>query len=142
MDILERFNDYFERQIALYKRMLDEQAQIIQHLTENDLDAAEALSAAHARESGALEQEFGVLLREWQVKAPTLAGHQSVRALATEAAALAEQLEQLVNGAAGQTREKRQAVRREWEAIRRGKNVIDRYRTMDEREPDRIDKRA
>ncbi|MDZ4858675.1 MAG: hypothetical protein SGI88_06800 [Candidatus Hydrogenedentes bacterium] len=142
MGILERFSDYFERQIALYKRMLKEQPEIIRFLTEDNLDAAEALSATHARDSAALEQEFGVLLREWQSKAPSGNGHQGVRALATEAAALAEQLEQLVNGAAGQTREKRQAVRREWEAIRRGQNVIDRYRTMDSSEPDRIDRRA
>ncbi len=142
MGIHDRLKNYFDRQIAFYKRMLDEQSVITKYLEDGDLDAAEAVSAGHARESAALESEFGILLREWHANTQNTTERDGIRILAKEAADLASKLEQVIEVVAGQTRERRQAVRREWEAIRRGQNVVDRYRTADESEPDRIDRRA
>ncbi|MCC6794478.1 MAG: hypothetical protein IT366_05110 [Candidatus Hydrogenedentes bacterium] len=139
--IVERISDYFARQIALYKQMLAEQDQILALLNAGELEDAERLAANHARESAALEQEFNALLREWKSSTRSEAATASVRALAGEAAGLAARLEEFVNVAAGNARERREAVKREWEAIRRGQNVLDRYRTMDS-EPDRVDRNA
>ncbi|NUM54864.1 MAG: hypothetical protein HUU46_14555 [Candidatus Hydrogenedentes bacterium] len=140
--IVERISDYFARQIALYKQMLAEQDQILALLNAGELEDAEKLASAHARESAALEQEFHALLREWNSKLHGAEEYAPVRALAAEAARLAGRLEEFVTVAAGNARERREAVKREWEAIRRGQNVIDRYRTIDPSEFDRIDKRA
>jgi hypothetical protein len=140
--IAERISDYFGRQIALYKRMLAEQDQLAALLDASELDDAERLASAHARESAELEQEFNALLREWKSNTHSLEDYAPVRALAGEAADLAGRLEEFVTVAAGNARQRREAVKREWEAIRRGQNVIDRYRTIDTSEPDRVDKRA
>lgn len=140
--IADRLRDYFARQITLYKQMLAEQDQILALLNAGELDETERLAALHARESAALEQEFAALLREWNSRTHSEIDYTTVRGLAREAASLAGQLEQFVAIAAGNARERRQAVKREWEAIRRGQNAIDRYRTLDDREPDRIDQRA
>lgn len=140
--IVERISDYFTRQIAMYKQMLAEQDQILALLNAGELEDAEKMAAAHARESAVLEQEFHALLREWKSTAHSPDEYAPVRALAAEAASLAGRLEEFVSVAAGNARERREAVRREWEAIRRGQNVIDRYRTIDTSESDRIDQRA
>lgn len=140
--IVGRISNYFERQIALYKQMLAEQDHILALLNAGELENAETLASAHARESAVLEQEFNALLREWKSIERSGDTYAPVRALATEAATLAGRLEEFVTIAAGNARDRREAVKREWEAIRRGQNVIDRYRTIDRSEPDRIDKRA
>lgn len=140
--IVERISDYFSRQIVLYKQMLAEQDHILALLNAGELEDADRLASAHARESAALEQEFQALLREWDSKSHCQEDYTPVRALAAEAAQLAARLEEFVTIAAGSARERREAVKREWEAIRRGQNVIDRYRTIDPSEPDRIDQHA
>lgn len=140
--IVERISDYFARQISMYKQMIAEQDQILALLNAGELEDAEKLASSHARESAALEQEFNILLREWKSSARSEAATVSVRALANEAATLAARLEEFVSIAAGNARERRAAVKREWEAIRRGQNVLDRYRTMDTSEPDRVDRNA
>jgi len=140
--IIERISDYFARQIALYRQMLAEQDHILALLNAGELEDAEKVASAHARESAALEQEFNILMREWKSAARSDAATAPVRALASEAATLAARLEEFVNVAAGNARERREAVKREWEAIRRGQNVLDRYRIMDTGEPDRIDRNA
>ena len=140
--IAERISDYFTRQIALYTLMLAEQDQILALLNAGELEDAEKMAASHARDSAALEQEFHALLREWHSNTHSPEDYAPVRALAMEAANLAGRLEVFVSVAAGNARERREAVKREWEAIRRGQNVIDRYRTIDTSEPDRIDKHA
>ncbi|MCC6152540.1 MAG: hypothetical protein IT367_02220 [Candidatus Hydrogenedentes bacterium] len=140
--IVERITDYFARQIALYKQMLAEQDQILALLNAGELEDAEKLASSHARESAALEQEFNALLREWKSSARSELATATIRALAGEATALAARLEEFVSIAAGNSRNRREAVKREWEAIRRGQNVLDRYRTMDNSEPDRVDRHA
>lgn len=140
--IVERITDYFARQIALYKQMLAEQDQILALLNAGELEDAEKLASSHARESAALEQEFNALLREWKSSARSELATATIRALAGEATALAARLEEFVSIAAGNARDRREAVKREWEAIRRGQNVLDRYRTMDNSEPDRVDRHA
>lgn len=140
--IVERISDYFQRQISLYTQMLAEQDQILALLNAGELDEAQKLASAHARESAALEQEFYALLREWDSKTHSEADHAPVRVLANEAAALAGRLQEFVNIAAGSARQRREAVKREWEAIRRGMNTIDRYRTIDPRDSDQLDTRA
>lgn len=140
--IVERLGDYFARQIALYKQMLAEQDQIIALLDAGELDAAEALACMHARHSAMLEREFDALLREWKAAPHRAEDHAPVRALAAEAAGLAGRLEEYVGVAAGNARRRREAVKREWEAIRRGQNTIDRYRTIDDHEPGHIDRHA
>ena len=140
MDIAERLSDYFERQIAHYKKLRDEHDTITRLLDAGDMDGAEAMSSAHARDSAQLEKEFTALLREWQADKPGQDAQSAVRSLARQAADLAHELEVIVNAAAGDVRERRNAVKREWEAIRRGQNVIVRYRTINTSEPDRIDR--
>ncbi|MBM3288579.1 MAG: hypothetical protein FJY92_00360, partial [Candidatus Hydrogenedentes bacterium] len=132
--IVDRLSDYFARQIALYRQMLAEQDQILALLDAGELDSAEALACKHARDSAALEREFDALLREWKSQPQTNADHAPARALAHEAAGLAGQLQEYVGIAAGSARKRREAVKREWEAIRRGQNVLDRYRTIESRE--------
>lgn len=140
--IVERISDYFVRQIALYKQMIAEQDQILALLNAGELEDAEKVASAHARESAALEQEFSSLMREWKSTVRSDAAAAPVRALANEAATLAARLQEFVSIAAGNARERREAVKREWEAIRRGQNVLDRYRIIDTSEPDRIDRNA
>lgn len=142
MTDVERFSDYFARQIALYCRMIEEQDIIARHLDAGALDEAEALAASHARESAILEREFNALLNEWKASSHPAEAEQAVRKLAAEAAALAEKLERRVNEAAGSARERRASVRREWEAIRRGQHIIDKYRTTDRDDSARMDRHA
>ena len=138
----DRLSDYFQRQIAHYKTMLSDHDRISSLLEAGDLDAVESLTGSHARESALLEREFTAILREWQSEQQSEAARTTVRRLAREASDLATQLETILNSAAGSARDRRNAVKREWEAIRRGQNVIDHYRTSTGSEPDRIDKNA
>ena len=140
--ILERISDYFTRQIALYRQMLAEQDQMLALLNAGELEDAEKLASGHARESAALELEFNILLREWKSSTRSEAATASVRSQASEAATLAARLEEFVGIAAGNARERREAIKREWEAIRRGQNVLDRYRMIESSEPDHVDRNA
>lgn len=140
MDDTARLADYFQRQIAHYRKMIEEHKTITHLLNTGDLDTAEAMTSAHARESAQLEKEFHALTREWRAGHPSQSSRGELRALASEAATLARELELIVNAAAGNARERRNAVRREWEAIRRGQNVIDSYRAFNDAEPGQIDR--
>lgn len=140
--IAERISEYFTRQIALYRVMLAEQDQILARMEAGEWAAVEKLTSVHARESAALEREFYALLREWESAERSARESGPVRALAQQAAELAVKLEACATVAAGNARERREAVKREWEAIRRGQHVIGRYRTIDTHGPDRIDRNA
>jgi len=125
-----RVKDYFRRQIAWFEEILADLERL-----EEDLDGPDAaqrieLRLRHDRRTAALEREFTALAREWRQAAELpKADRADIRALARTAQALAENVCAAYQRGIELTTTRSAAVKGDLGDLRRGRDVLERYRT-------------
>lgn len=141
--IAGRMNDYFNRQIAAFERMLNDLTILDGELDDAQLDALAALQQRHTRETGELAREFRALLNEWQASPGIEAAD---RAAIGRQARRAEDLAAKVDARCTQgnalVQEKMQSLRASLDEVAAGRDVLNKYRPETRQEPSFLDRKA
>ena len=132
-NIAGRMADYFGRQVALYEEMLEDFQTLSERLQAEDLGPLATKQRDFSTRSAQLEEELSLLLREWrQATDIREADRKRVRALAGKARRLAGQLEAYSRDASERTRVRQDEVRSALEGLRRGQQMLTKYRIDDD----------
>jgi len=138
-----RVKDHFARQIAWFEELLRDLDRL-----DEDLDAPDASDRIegrlhHVKPTAALEREFAALARDWR-EAEGLAERDraEVRALAKRARALAEQVCAAYDRGLDRVAAKSSCVQGSLGELRRGREVVGRYRGSTGLDAAFFDKRA
>lgn len=129
-NLLYRVKDYFRRQIASFEEILADLERLDEDLQRPDAAQHIELCLGHDRRTAALEREFAALAREWRqaVDLPN-ADRADIRALAQTAQALAENVCAAYQRGIELTTSRSDAVKADLGDLRRGRDLLERYRT-------------
>lgn len=140
-DLVVRAKAYFDRQIAWFEHRLTDLESLERDLTDEELDPLVRQQARHADEMARLESEFWAMARDWQDAAHIApADREAVHALAQRAEALAAQLRAAHSCAQAAVAQRLGTLETAWQALRKGRVLLNTYRVPDAREGDWMDK--
>ena len=128
-DIVRRMKDYFARQMGWFEQLHVALAEFDGDIDPDHLDGLVEADSERARISKELEEEFTVLKSEWDRtdSIPESAAGE-VRAIARQAEARAEELQQTIEQAARKTGKGADKLHERIGALRRGRQQLARYR--------------
>lgn len=137
--IAPRMRDYFLRQIDFFERLLE----TAPDSSAGSAEAAQVRLAADTARMRELEEEFAALQSDYR-RAADITDEESaeLRALARRAGSLAEQIALRNDDCLSHIAEQIDAVRVEWDQLRRGRRDIGRYRVDHPEDLGFIDRKA
>lgn len=142
-ELVRRAKSYFTRQAAWFERTRGELAGVKHCLDPEGLEKLAAQQARQAEEFARFEKEFKVLADEWtQAKDVAQADREAVRTLARRAEVLATELFNEFERARGAVDERMVVLRKSWNALQRGRDMLKKYRAYDDPQRGLIDRDA
>ena len=128
-DIVRRMKDYFARQMAWFEQMHDAFGEFDGEIDPDHLDRLLEADSTRARISKELEEEFAVLKSEWdRTDSIPESAADEVRAIARLAEERAEELQQAVDQAARKTGKGVDELHERLGALRKGRQLLAKYR--------------
>ncbi len=141
--LVVRTKDYFTRQIAWFERMLADIETLEQDLEDLELQKLSEQQARHTEGTAGLEREFGELTREWETATGIAQeDREAIHKLAQRAEVLAMQLCASHESAQQMTDRRIDALKDAWNALRRGRGFLQKYRLPESPEGNFIDRKA
>lgn len=142
-NIAARMSDFFERQIAWFRQMLQDIAHLEKQIDQDDNESIVEEDARRARKSREMETEFLALKKEWDQAGPrTGPDADAVRELAAQAEGLARSVQAAVEGASAKAQGRATALRGELDQLRQNTASVAQYRQTTTGDPDFVDRKA
>jgi hypothetical protein len=143
MDLTARLRDCFARQVELYEEILRDYGTLTEDLEGPDLGPLVERQVVYGRRARELAEELRVLHREWEASGLVSEGDRAMLAPhAARARALAQRLSDVHEGAIGRLGERMAEVRKSCEELRRGRDMLDKYRPTERTGGDIVDRQA
>jgi hypothetical protein len=139
-DIYSRLKDCLERQIAAYELMLNEYPEVDEAAEERELDDILSQQTAWTAQTRDLEQEFHILLREWQrANDVSEAQRAEIESLSLRMEEFAARLIAMNDKVVARIDARLKVVGQELGQVRKGRIDMSRYRAGDD-EPGYMDR--
>ncbi len=141
--IAARMEDYFRRQLDLLERMARADTSLSQDSDAEAWGRAQRLQAQFSRELSALEEEFGILKREWDTTdGIEQDARDRMREFAHAALEMGEKIARANAQNAATVTEMMSAAQQQWAALQRGKRMLRNLRAGEPGDAGFIDRKA